>query len=295
MEVSDFNLSSARVSLRLDTEAPGASSRNLLSYPYSLRRNTALSKDGQAKRVRPLRFGDPLVEALLSFCQTDDRGRVFAVWRYWPNYQALDASGNDLFFRFEFLVEADLGERNDSIDAAGIASDRALSRRLDGCFAPQFVTVWIGVDRKAVCAPPVQLTKPYRNRPDTTDTGRDFNLNPVRWQQLSSRKDVPWLQNWLLICQQAHEDAQAHVRELDSVKSQISKAQRLVNEQLRMRSAYLRNRIARLSGFAKQAEEAELVSELERHERVMAAVTRPRIHLDVAGAVFVSPHPFDIE
>lgn len=279
----------------LDTEAPGASSRNLLSYPYSLRRNTALSKDGQAKRVRPLRFGDPLVEALLSFCQTDDRGRVFAVWRHWPDYCAIDACGNDLFFRFDFLVEADLGEEDPTRRAADMTSDRALRRRVDGCFAPQFITAWVAVDRKVVAQPPDHLTTPYQPKPASTEAGQDFNLNPGRWQQLSTREDVPWLQDWARVCQQAREDALAHVRELGAVQDQIARAKRLLNEQLQMRVAYLQNRIARLSSFARQAEEAELVAELDRHERVMAAVTHPRLHLDVVGAVFVSPLSFETE
>ena len=277
----------------LDTEAPGASSRNLLSYPYSLRRNTALSKDGQAKRVRPLRLGDPLVEALLSFCQTDDRGRVFAVWRHWPDYCAMDACGNDLFFRFDFLVEADLREGDPTGAAAGITSDRALRRRVDGCFAPQFTTVWVAVDRTAVALPPDHLTTPYRSKPASVEAGQDFNLNPGRWQQLSTREDVPWLQEWERVCQEAHEDALAHLRGLGIVQDQIARAKRLLNEHLQTRLAYLQNRIARLSSFARQAEEAELVAELDHHERVMAAVTHPRFHLDVVGAVFVSPRSFE--
>ena len=279
----------------LDTEAPGANTRNLLSYPYSLRRNTALSKDGQARRVRPLRFGDPLVEALLSFCQTDDRGRVFAVWRHWPGYSAMDGSGNDLFFRFDFLVEADLAEGDPSGGASGMTLSRALRRRVDGCFAPQFITVWVGVDRAAVPQPPDYLTTPYRSKADSIESGRDFNLNPSRWNHLSTRDDVPWLQDWGRVCQQAQDDALAHVQGLRIVQDQIAGAQRLLNEQLQMRTAYLQNRIARLSGFAKQAEEAELVAELDRHEQLMAAITRPRFRLDVVGAVFLSPRSFEAE
>lgn len=279
----------------LDTEAPGASSRNLLSYPYSLRRSTALSKDGQARRVRPLRFGDPLVEALLSFCQTDDRGRVFAVWRHWPDYSAMDGSGNDLFFRFDFLVEADLGEELLSESNTPETSGRALRRRVDGCFPPQFITAWVGVDRMAVAEPPVYLTTPYRSKPDTTEPGRDFNLNPTRWHRLSTQDDVPWLQDWEHVCYQAQEDALAHVSGLGVLQQQIAGAQRLLNEQIQTRTAYLQNRISRLAGFAKQAEEAELVAELDRHERLMSAVAHPRFHLDVVGAVFLSPRSFEVE
>lgn len=278
----------------LDTEAPGASSRNLLSHPYSLRRNTALSRDGQARRVRPLRFGDPLVEALLSFCQTDDRGRVFGVWRHWPGYQPMDASGTDLFFRFDFLVEADLGDAWEAGGNADAQLNRALRRRVDGSLAPQFVTAWVSVDGKAVNKPSEFLAADYRARPSPpADTGRDFNLNPGRWQRLSMREDVPWLQDWEQVCREAHAFALAHVQGLEIVRNSIGSAQRRLNEQLQIRVAYLHNRIARLSGFARQVEEAELVAELDRHEREIAAVTRPRFHLDVVGAVFVSPNPLE--
>lgn len=279
----------------LDTAAPDASSRNLLSYPYSLRRSTALSRDGQASRVRPLRFGDPLVEALLSFCQTDDRGRVFAVWRHWPAYCAKDASGNDLFFRFDFLVEADLRNGDPSGDLPNGALDRALSRRVDGCLAPQFITVWVGVDRKPVAQPSEPLTTPYRTKPGSPEAGQDFNLNPRRWLELSTRQDVPWLQEWERVCRQAYEDAFAHVRGLSIVRERIARAQRMLDAQLQTRIAFLHNRIARLSGIARQAEEAELNVELDRHKRLITAVTQPRFHLDVVGAVFVSPRSFDTE
>ena len=279
----------------LDTDAPGANTRNLLSHPYSLRRNTALSKDGQAMRVRPLRFGDPLVEALQAFCQTDDRGRVFAVWRHWPGYSATDGSGNDLFFRFDFLVEADLAEGGPSGSAAEGPSSRALRRRADGCFSPQFITAWVGVDRAAIPLAPDYLTTPYRSKQDSIESGRDFNLNPSRWHLLATRDDVPWLQDWARVCQQAEEDALAHVRGLRIVHEQIASAQRLLNDQLQTRTAYLQNRIARLSGFARQAEEAELVAELDRHEQLTAAITQPRFHLDVVGAVFLSPRTFEAE
>ena len=279
----------------IDIDAPGASSRNPLSYPYALRRQTALSKDGLASRVRPLRFGDPLVEALRSFCQTDDRGRVFAVWRHWPDYCASDASGNDLFFRFDFLVEADLGEGINASDTAGVASERALRRRVDGCFKPQFITAWVGVDRKAVLQPPSTLTSPYRDKPIHPGAGQDFNLNPGRWQKLSTRDDVPWLQNWDGVCQMALEDALAHVRGLSVVKDEISRAQHMLQVQSQKRAVSLQNRIARLSGVARQAEESELETEMIRHKRMMAAVSCPKFHLDVVGAVFISPKPFDAE
>jgi ATP-dependent helicase HepA len=88
----------------IDTETRHSTARSPLTYPYAFRRNTVLSKEGQARGLRSLRYGDPLVESLQSFCQADDRGRVFAMWRHRTDFEARDASGIDLWFRFDFLA-----------------------------------------------------------------------------------------------------------------------------------------------------------------------------------------------
>ena len=275
----------------LDLQAPGASSRKLLSYPYSLRRSTALSRDAYELRVRPIRYGDPLVDALWTFCETDDRGRAFAMWRQWPDYSPSDASGHDLFFRFDFLVEANL-------DAAGAVRgvvDHALRRRIDGCFPPEFVTIWLAADGSPVLSPTAEMATDYRPKGIATGTGRDFNLNPGRWQQLATRDDVPWLQNWDGLCRRLHAKALDCVAAQAALNDRMAQGQRLLNEQLQIRLAQLENRIERLSGLARQSEEAELQSERECHVRLLCAIARPTFQLDVVGAVIVSPDPFGHE
>jgi hypothetical protein len=207
----------------------------------------------------------------------------------------MDASGTDLFFRFSFLVEANLGNGLETVGTADEHLERALRRRVDGCLTPQFITVWVGVDGIAVDKPSKFLRARYREKPSPpADSGRDYNLNPVRWQQLATREDVPWIQDWEKVCSQAHAVALAHLGGLDVVRTGIANAQRRLDEQLQTRVAYLHNRIKRLSGFARQAEEAELVVEMDRHERALAAVLSPTFHLDVVGAVFVSPSPLGV-
>ncbi len=75
----------------------------------------------------------------------------------------------------------------------------------------------------------------------------------------------------------------------------MAQGQRLLNDQLQIRLAQLENRIERLSGLARQSEEAELRSERERHERLLYAIARPTFQLDVVGVVIVSPDPFGHE
>jgi ATP-dependent helicase HepA len=274
----------------LDTEAPGASSRNPLTYPHALRRNTALSKEGEERGVRPLRFGTPLVEALEALCSRDDRGRVSAMWRYLPTYTAADASGHDLFFRFDFLVEAQTESGAVIGEASSVGSARALRRRLDGCFPPEFITIWVTAGGSAVEEPLPQLTARYRRSRQAGVEGADFNLNPGRWHRLALRDDVPWLLDWEATCRQAQALALARAKDLPAVREKVRSSLRLMNEQFQSRCAGLTSRINRLDGLARQAEETELKNELGRYERMRAAVEHPRFHLDVVGAVFVSPH-----
>lgn len=276
----------------LDSEAPGFGYGNLLSYPYVFSRRTALTADGRRRGVRPLRVGDPLVEALRAFCEYDDRGRAFAAWRYWPNYELQDGAGCDLFFRFDFVVEANLDQDGCTEDQKDRSTEKALARRLEGCFPPQFITIWTNASGHVIDDPSAFLSDPYRPKPTGNDPGRDYNLNPHRWQTLLGHPHLPWLERWGDICKQAYGKAISHVTAMTAVSDQISTAKRVINEQLYSRVSNLSSRIARLDGEAKNQEEQELHAERLRHERMMAAVTQPRIHLDVVGAVFVSSKPF---
>ena len=169
----------------IDAESRHSTARSPLSYPYAYNRNTVLSKEGQARGLQSLRYGNPLIESLTSFCQTDDRGRVFAMWRHRPAFEAKDGSGCDLWFRFDFIVEANLPDPNDDVT-------RALRRRVEQHFAPRFYTVWVSMSDGATLHPEAILLESYRNNSHVD--GRDFNLNPRRWHALQSLvSSIPWL------------------------------------------------------------------------------------------------------
>src|SRR5439155_20985758 len=73
-----------------------ANSKTPQTFPYSARRATVLKEDVRKRNGRILRYGDATVEALASFTEVDDRGRVSALWRVEPNYQASHDSGCDV-------------------------------------------------------------------------------------------------------------------------------------------------------------------------------------------------------
>ena len=263
----------------IDTETRHSTSRSPLTYPYAFRRNTVLSKEGQARGLRSLRYGDPLVESLRSFCQADDRGRVFAMWRHRPDFEACDASGIDLWFRFDFLVEADLPAPED--DAA-----RALCRRAERHFPPQFFTVWVDMAGGVTMEAPVKLVEAYL--PEDDGSGRDFNLNPRRWQILLMQDHVPWTVEWRRHCEQATQRARAFIETHEVLREHSERGLLALQRQHETRVAQLESRMTRLTGAAQAAERSDLDAESVLRTLLAQAIRRPAVHTDVAGAVFIS-------
>jgi ATP-dependent helicase HepA len=264
----------------IDTEARQSTARSPLSYPYAYSRHTVMSKQGQSRGLRSLRYGDPLVESLTSFCQSDDRGRVFAMWRHRPTFEARDASGCDLWFRFDFLVEANLAESDDD-------ATRALKRRAEQHLTPQFYTVWVSAADGATLQPPDVILEPYRNSDHIH--GRDFNLNSRRWQTLQMHiGSVPWLLGWQRHCQNAAASALTYITGHDLVHQQRARGLASLGHQHATRVAQIESRLTRLTGVAQSVEQRDLDEEEVLFARLNDAIRAPSVRTDVAGAIFAS-------
>lgn len=264
----------------IDTESRHSTARSPLTYPYAYSRHTVMSKQGQSKGLRSLRYGDPLVESFTAFCQCDDRGRSFAMWRHRPTFEARDASGCDLWFCFDFVVEANLTESDDD-------AGRALKRRAEQHFAPQFYTVWVSTADGATLQPPEVLLEPYRQSDHLH--GRDFNLNPHRWQTLQMQIDsVPWLLEWRRHCHNAAASALAYINGHDLMHQQRVRGLASLRNQHATRVAQIESRLSRLTGLAKGAEQRDLDEEEVLFSRLSEAIRAPYVRTDVAGAIFVS-------
>lgn len=251
-----------------------------MTYPYAFSRHTVMTKEGQSLALRSLRYGDPLVQSLHSFCQSDDRGRVFAMWRHRLDYEARDASGCDLWFRFDFLVEPALPNTDD--DAA-----RATIRRAEQHFPPQFHTVWVDATREeATMAPPAHLAEDYRK--SESGFGRDYNLNPRRWKILQMQDNVPWLLEWRHHCEEAAERALKFMSSHERLRQHQERGLVSLRSQHATRVAQIESRLTRLTGAAQAAERRDLEGEEVLHGRLIDAIRAPAINIDVAGAIFAS-------
>lgn len=273
----------------IDIENRDSRPTHPLTFPYAFRRGTTQSREGLARGVRPLRCGDPLIESLVSFCNTDDRGRSFAMWRHLPDYQATDASGIDLYFRFDVYVEADFV----ALSALEPAGARALRRHASGIFPEQCHTLWVGMGGSVSSTPPPDLRAPYTITSQLPGDGRDYNINPQRWYTLERAAILPWLPEWLRHCLHARDASIDHLRNSPEMRRDIQVALTALTRQREERLAQLRARVLRLESGARVAELAQLTVEDDRFDGLAKAIASPSFRVDVAGAVFLSPlQPF---
>ncbi len=258
------------------------SRRSILTHPYAFDRRTVLSREGRERSLRIIRCGDPFVDALRAFCDRDDRGRVSAVWRYVPDYDARDASGCDLWYRFDFRVSA-------AVPAGEGARERALQRRAEQHFPQQFYTVWMEAGHEAMSLPPAIVTAPYRG----AGIGHDYNLNPDRWEKLHGEGGTPWLAEWRRHCELEGGRAQQFVGLHPKLGERKAKALESLAQQHRARVAQLETRLTRLSGASRDDEQAALALEIELNGAVLDGITSPELRVDAVRAVFISANdPF---
>jgi len=277
----------------VDDGAAGSSSKTPLLFPYTYRRSTALAAQRQHARV--LRYGSGFVEALTDFVERDDRGRVFAMWRYRPHAAPRNESGIDLYFRFDFLIEASTAGAETVIDAAdglhGAVGSRAIRRVADGIMPPLYVRVWLDDQMRWVDEPPAELLETYLRRPESDQSGRDFNLNPERWVTLEKRELAP--ANWPELCRTARDKAESSLLTQAVFAEHVTASLQRMQQMHALKKSQSDARIARLSGAACAAEQAEAMRQAAVDHAHAAGIGQPSVRLDSAGAIFLAnSYPF---
>ena len=273
----------------LDFDAPGSSSSQPRSYPYTFHRKAAVNA-----KVRVLRYGDAFVEAVKSFSEIDDRGRSFAIWR--QVYSGLEGEAPAMYFRFDFLVETQLKSADAVLTSSPqnntVSAKSAIARRGDGLFPPRVVHVWVNEEGEepAQSFHETHLDPPYA-KDGAGDIYIDTNLNPARFDSLFEAMPSTF-SNWGDRCERIRDCALSLLmrREefIDSKNNAITKA-RLEDE---VRYAQLAARIQSLEGIEAKAEEEVLALEVKLHEALYAGIADPSIKVDVVGVIFLSHRAF---
>lgn len=276
----------------LDLEAPGASPKRLKTCWYSCRRPSTQAVGGIPEGLRLVRWGDELVDRIQQLMDLDDRGRAAAMWRLVPDHVPQTEAAADLYLRFDFIVETDIGQ---ALRVAGESDEpgcrAALTRRGDMALPPFYHRVWIDETQSPVVDPVLlaRLDAPYL-RATAAGPYRDWNLNWERWPLVEDR-DLPvmgaWRQ-WLPRARQAAEAILHSERDMAQLCEQAVARAQWVDQR---RFAQLR---ARVRGGV-SADSNTTLALLEREERIArglyAGMRAPRVTLGTVVAVFLSAQP----
>jgi len=270
----------------LDLSLGPRRARAIRTIPYTFRRRTALSRTGRAKGVGLLRYGDALISGLTALTEADDRGRSFAMWRFAPDHAGDPLA--DIYFRFDFVLEADVAAAYDilsSHDRDSSAARAAVRRRGDMALAPFFRSIWLERELTLVTddALLARLGRAYSVEPDRNGAF-DLNLNAQRWQRLL-RFELPELTFWSELCGKAREAAETALRTDSDLVANLGHAEQRAARVDRGRLGQLR---ARAQSYDAVGEDRELAFEEQLASALRSGIRVPRVRLDTIGAIFMS-------
>jgi ATP-dependent helicase HepA len=235
-----------------------------------------------------LRVGNGFVDAMEALIRADDRGAAFATWRHVPSFCEKEPR---LFFRFDFIVEAELGPARSLLKSFN-ASPEALRRRADEAYPVEYRTIWLDSDLVEVSDPNLRvlLELPYtkRRRPDG---GADLSLRFERWASVDAISPIG---DWGDVCIRARRKAELLLRNGAEFKRRCDLYVKRQNERsVRVQDA-LRSRIACLSEPTRSSEKNLADFELHVAEALIAGMLSPNVRVDSAGVVFLSSTPLPV-
>lgn len=247
-----------------------------------LRKCTFSRAASESKSVGLLRVGHQFVDGMASYIREDDRGLVFAIWRHVPG---LGVEAPRLYFRYDFVVEADITQASLLLDTSRMSSE-ALRRRADEAFPVQYHTVWLDSDLARVEDPQLlaQLDQPYSKIP-RKDGSRDVNLKPEHWATIDALGQ--W-QDWADLCVRSSQVARAINNEREEMRSLCRVRAAHLRSKTATNLVALQARLSRLEGRALEAETAALLFEDTVGEALAAGIEEPRVFCDSCGAVFLA-------
>lgn len=271
----------------IDRDVRVSHSSDVSTTPYSYRRLSVLSRQGRSLGTRLLRYGDPLLTGLRSLAERDERGRSTAFWRHLPAYKG---GSPGLYFRFDFVVEADIAPAYDILELSNRltpAAASSLKRRGDMALEPSFHTIWLDSERRIVSDAELlsALDAPYRVSA-SDQGGRDFNLNPRRWRALKTL-GVDHLSDWGDLCSESRAAAEAALRSLPALNEELAVAARRAETLASGRLGLLQARAA-LTGQSESSDERDLRLESDLAAQLIDGIRTPKISLDAVCACFVS-------
>ena len=259
--------------------------RAIKTAPFSFHRRAVVSRQGRAAGLRLLRYGEPFLAGVSAITDGADRGRSVALWREVGGYCAEHIA--DIFLRFDFIAEVDLGQTFFALGDHGVdtvAARAALRRRGDLALPPRFSTIWLDstlapVRDLKLCE---LLEAPYL--PDhRSGRYRDTNINAQRWKRVKTMRLDP-VAHWSELCRQGRERAETCLRSdpefLERLRTAVSEAATIDF-----------GRISQLEVRERQNPDADTAQlDLERSiaAKMRDGILQPSVRLETIGTVFLT-------
>lgn len=253
------------------------------TMPYSYNRQEVLSRKQSESGLYLLRYGDPFLNGLSKITEQGENGRSFAVWRFIDdNLYETDVPVADIYFRFDFVIEADVAEAIALLseyerDKPGAVA--AIKRRGDMALRPMCYTFWL--DRQLDRVTDINLIKKLE-RPCVN--GRDVDLRHTGRLKLEGL-GVPELDHWSEICRKSRYAAERALHTDTEFSQCIANAERRA---MVVDHGRLGQLVARARSTGNPSEEIELAFEKRLAVALLNGIRVPKVRVDTVGAVFAS-------
>jgi len=252
--------------------------------PTTFHRSCAVRPEGGLPAVTMFRIGHPFLSALADYFSWDDRGRTYALWRESQPW-AVAGQDDQLFFRFDFVVEADPEPVRNALSDADVRAE-ALQHRLHDYLSPSFETVF--VDREGQPVTQDGLLKLLEAEPQRKSKGgSDRN---VKGERLPVLDDFIPPTDWARRCQEARDAAAAALRDQGDLQERSDAAGEKVDA-----DAQAARRRAEARHASREAAQQEVERQESLHEALRAGVEEPMVRLDSVGVVILSGDPLPVE
>ena len=243
--------------------------------PFTMDRTKAVKNNLQILRV-----GHPFISALSKYVGRDDRGVAYAIWRMRPNIQLESGVIAHIYFRFDFVLEAQFSNVHNWFKNNPRVSIPAINRQLDRIFPPRSCTIWIDEEFNVVLNPPNEVLQPYRKGLDVSITHKE-----ERWARVEK---LGLYADWKKFCDMGLRIGNDAARKQTNLEEAIEIATSQLVTRLNRQKVQLHARRGALDPIRLIEEQREYELQEEVYEAMKEAIKQSIPRLDSVGVLFLS-------
>lgn len=237
-----------------------------------------------------MRIGENFLDQLADYIRWDDRGQAFAFWRCVPGWPTEEGTEKYVFC-FNYVIEGDTDPAEWILKKNGSnnANLKALQRRLDRYFPPQYKTIHVDIEGNLVDDPQIlkALEPPFFKQ---EEGGYDLNLIKDRlvfFEQFDTN-------SWKDSCRLARHSSEQLLRGSQKFQQicQEYADQAARDLELGLTQMMLRAKQDQVLFYQKQLYRKELQLEQKLNQAIVKGTRHPKVRLDSVGFIALSGRKF---